>query len=740
MGHFRRLLEWNEKNKSAKRGGRRSPHRRALRVEPLECRRLLTTVNTLVDEVDGSIIDGDVSLRDAIALTAAGSTIDFDPALTAGGPATINLTPSAVTIAKALTITGPGANLLTIVAHDLTPTSNNGDGHRVFVIDDSIPGVVPVTIQGLTLTGADANGFGGAISSAEALTVRNMVIRENSAVNGAGIASTGPLSVFDSEIINNVTTGAGAGILINTVSVASPIQVVGTTVRNNDVIGSGRGGGIFAIVPVSNPLRVTDSLIIDNDATLDGGGISCNTGGLIVTNSAIIHNHSNANGGGIKTTGALTINDSQIENNSAAAGGGIHADAATTLSATTIANNTATGNGGGVVVQNTMSTWSQLTISGNRANGSGGGVYATQPLTIYHSTIVKNRADFDDAGGGTGGGVHYTQATGNPIGLDHTILAQNLHGTATGDDGVGPLAAVYCWIGIADSAGLTIFDTIGNEMGTTALPKDPLLDSLASNDGPTLRGGYSLLTHSPQIGSPVVDRGDTDRIPGTPPTPILDQRGTGYSRVYNTTGTTLDTIDIGAIEQQPSRLVGDYNFDRVVNAADYTIWRNTVGSAIDKRADGNRDGTIDMADHTAWKTHYGEVLATSGAGSGAALTETVTAPAPEEPSTASDESGAVVEGSSASSMSSAAGLLAAPTSDSQRASAARQLAAATGPAGPASNDAALLAWLAMSTHVAGPGDEQSTDDDGSDLPAGDSDGGELDSMDAVFAGLGGDAL
>src|SRR5262245_14540994 len=35
------------------------------------------TVNTLVDEADGSITDGDISLRDAIASSPAGGTINF---------------------------------------------------------------------------------------------------------------------------------------------------------------------------------------------------------------------------------------------------------------------------------------------------------------------------------------------------------------------------------------------------------------------------------------------------------------------------------------------------------------------------------------------------------------------------------------------------------------------------------------------------------------------------------------
>jgi hypothetical protein len=60
---------------------RKRPRYRRLRTEPLETRHLLTiTVDTLTDEADGSIIDGAVSLRDAIALAPSGETIDFSAA------------------------------------------------------------------------------------------------------------------------------------------------------------------------------------------------------------------------------------------------------------------------------------------------------------------------------------------------------------------------------------------------------------------------------------------------------------------------------------------------------------------------------------------------------------------------------------------------------------------------------------------------------------------------------------
>lgn len=55
--------------------------------------------------------------------------------------------------------------------------------------------------------------------------------------------------------------------------------------------------------------------------------------------------------------------------------------------------------------------------------------------------------------------------------------------------------------------------------------------------------------------------------------------------------------------------LGDYNLDTVANAADYTIWRDTLGSTTDFRANGTNEGAsldlIDQADYDWWKSHYG---------------------------------------------------------------------------------------------------------------------------------------
>src|SRR5262249_29149831 len=92
-----------------------SLYRRLLRCEPLEDRRMLAlvTVTTLADTTDAN--DGVISLREAIVATNAApgaDTIDFAPALTANGPATITWNSALPVITDALTVNGPGAALL----------------------------------------------------------------------------------------------------------------------------------------------------------------------------------------------------------------------------------------------------------------------------------------------------------------------------------------------------------------------------------------------------------------------------------------------------------------------------------------------------------------------------------------------------------------------------------------------------------------------------------------------------
>ncbi|MEM6855544.1 MAG: hypothetical protein AAF593_14150, partial [Planctomycetota bacterium] len=58
----------------------------------------------------------------------------------------------------------------------------------------------------------------------------------------------------------------------------------------------------------------------------------------------------------------------------------------------------------------------------------------------------------------------------------------------------------------------------------------------------------------------------------------------------------------------PSILLGDYNGDGEVNAADYTVWADNFGSMVDLEADGNGNGVVDAADYTIWADNFGNTL------------------------------------------------------------------------------------------------------------------------------------
>jgi hypothetical protein len=56
-------------------------------------------------------------------------------------------------------------------------------------------------------------------------------------------------------------------------------------------------------------------------------------------------------------------------------------------------------------------------------------------------------------------------------------------------------------------------------------------------------------------------------------------------------------------------IAGDYNADGRVNAADYVVWRKTVGSMSHLAADGNADGLVDHLDYQVWRGHFSETAA-----------------------------------------------------------------------------------------------------------------------------------
>ncbi len=73
-------------------------------------------------------------------------------------------------------------------------------------------------------------------------------------------------------------------------------------------------------------------------------------------------------------------------------------------------------------------------------------------------------------------------------------------------------------------------------------------------------------------------------------------------------------------------LEGDYNGNGLVDAADYTVWRDAVESGVAELLNDPSPGIVDESDYWYWREHYGEVVPLP-AGIGSSLVTTVPEPA-----------------------------------------------------------------------------------------------------------------
>jgi hypothetical protein len=253
----------------------------------LGSRAAYATTYTVTDTSDNAADTG--SLRYAVNTAVDGDTITFLNVI-----GTITLVPAngPLTIAHSITITGPGAGLLTVSGNNAVALFSVNSG--------------TVSISGLSFANgnAGAGGYGGAIANSGTLTLTGCDLFNNTspANNGGAIYSIGTLTVVGSIFSGN-TTGAGGGAIASS---AGTLTVENSTFSDNT---SSAGGAIFA----QGAATVQNSTFFGNNPTTGPGGGIFNGGTMTVSNTTVTGNAVD----GIWNNGSqpLTVSNSIVSGN-----------------------------------------------------------------------------------------------------------------------------------------------------------------------------------------------------------------------------------------------------------------------------------------------------------------------------------------------------------------------------------------------------------------------------------------
>ena len=199
------------------------------------------------------------SLRQAIIDVGAGDEITFD----AGVTGTITLTSGELAINKDMTITGPGADVLSI---------DGNASSRIFEIGTSYTNPT-VTITGLTITNGSETYGGGIYNYSDNLTLENCAISGNSASSwGGGMFNQGYRGHCSPTLTNCTISGnsaAGGGGMYN----SGRLGVCGTTLINCTISGNSAdyGGGMYNTGVAGHCLPTLANCIMwDDNATTSG--------------------------------------------------------------------------------------------------------------------------------------------------------------------------------------------------------------------------------------------------------------------------------------------------------------------------------------------------------------------------------------------------------------------------------------------------------------------------------------
>ena len=318
---------------------------------------------------------------------------------------------------------------------------NGGNDNNTIVRSACGPDETIINASGATTYGVEVTGSTGSV------------------VDGFGIAD-GTIGVYlhHSSASTNVTiencrihNNSGGGIYCGDTS--------SMTVNNSEVYANtaGTGAGIYLLEGSSS---INDTLIRNNTATMNGGGVATGLwNNTTFTNTTIKDNTAAGSGGGL-----AQISDSST---------------ATFYNSTVIGNEATAGSGGGMYIQGESGTYgvnlTNTVVADNQAP-SGGGIWLDGNLTAINCTIADNRA----TGSAGGGGAIYAN-TGGSVTIRNSILWNN----------AAPILGSRHIAYLSSTTPTVISDSILNNDGTAAFNLYPYFVVQSGGALPTITGFVS---------------------------------------------------------------------------------------------------------------------------------------------------------------------------------------------------------------------------------------------------------
>lgn len=410
--------------------------------------------------------NGLYSIADDSVINSDNTTVNTDLKQIAGGVITGGFAPS-VRVNVGATFTMSGGNII--------GSSDSGSG--------SCGGGVAVYGKA-DLTGGKIIGnrttYGGGIyveGSSASFTMGKVTVSDNVSTNMGGGMYIGTQAKvgIDGATIRNNTSGASSGGIIIVDNVTATLKDTEITENKGQ---TGGGLGVFGVCDITlSGCKITNNNAAASSVTDDnigsGGGIAMRNSRLTLNAGTVIaDNHAVNNGGGVycdnssSMTGnsAVTVNDAEIRNNDAAAGGGgiyisnVFKD--TTRMELTVAggniNNNSASVGGGVFLNNYIDfVFNDGYISDNKAEvvsgftkvikNCGGGIFAMcSPIEVSGTAVVDNNTA--EWGGGIYWGNTTTTADRFEIVIKGGTISDNhalIYPDDVGKDGYGQGGGIY---------------------------------------------------------------------------------------------------------------------------------------------------------------------------------------------------------------------------------------------------------------------------------------------------------